>query len=181
MPRQIANSIKTGLATAALLLTLGACASSTPYQSAGASSYGFEETAIEADRYLVSFNGNSLTERDRVETYLLYRAAELTVERGYDHFIIVRRDTESDRRTVTTRDPFASPYGLHYRYFHPGFGWYGYRDPFWDDRRTREITRYEAQAEIVLGQGPAPDDPAAFDARDVIANLGPGLTRPESG
>lgn len=163
---------------AAALLT--ACAGPTPYQSA-TGDYGYEQTAIESDRYLVSFSGNSLTERDTVETFLLYRAAELTVEQGYDHFIIVRRDTESDRRTVSTGDPFASRYGMHYRYFHPAYGWYPWRDPFWDDRRTREITRYEAQAEIVLGSGPAPDDPSAFDARDVIANLGPNVTRPETG
>ena len=30
------------------------------------------------DRWKVSFSGNSLTDRNTVETYLLYRAAELT-------------------------------------------------------------------------------------------------------
>ncbi len=160
---------------------LAACGGPTPYQSAGAGSYGYEETAIESDRYLVSFNGNSMTERETVETFLLLRAAELTVERGYDHFFVVRRDTESDRRTVTTGDPFRSRYGFGYRYFHPAYGWYGRYDPFWDDVHTREITRYETQAEIVFGRGPAPDAPSAFDARDVIANLGPRVTRPAAG
>lgn len=161
---------------------LAACASPTPYQSGAPGGYGYEETAIERDRYLVSFNGNSLTERETVETFLLFRAAELTLEQGFDHFIVVRRDTESDRRTVTSGDPFRSRYGFHYQYFHPGFGWYGWRDPFWEsDIRTREITRYEAQAEIIFGRGPAPEDPAAFEARDVIANLGPQVTRPETG
>lgn len=161
---------------------LAACGGPTPYQSGAAGGYGYEETAIESDRYLVSFSGNSVTERETVETFLLFRAAELTVERGFDHFLVVRRDTESDRRTVTSGDPFHSPFGVRYRYFHPAYGWYGWRDPFWDDDiRTREITRYEAQAEIVFGRGPAPDDPAAFDARDVIANLGPRVTRPETG
>ena len=161
---------------------MAACAAPTPYQSGAPGGYGYEETAIESDRYLVSFSGNSLTDRETVETFLLYRAAELTIERGYGHFFVVRRDTESDRRTVTTGDPFYSRYGIHYRYYHPAYGWYGWRDPFWDARyRTREITRYEAQAEIVLGEGPAPDDPSAFDAREVIENLGPRVTRPETG
>lgn len=161
---------------------LGACAASTPYQTtAQGGAYGYQETVIESDRYLVTFNGNSLTDRETVETYLLFRAAELTLERGYDHFVIVRRDTETDRRFVGRGDPFGSPYGLSYRYFHPGFGWYGWRDPFWDDVDVREVSRYEAQAEIVLGRGAAPDDPAAFEAREVVANLGPRVVRPEIG
>lgn len=163
------------------LVLVSACATSTPYQRGADSRYGFSETAIESDRYLVSFAGNSLTERDTVELYLLFRAAELTLERGYDYFTIVRRDTDADRRTVRSGDPFASRYGVHYRYFHPTYGWYGWRDPFWDDTRTRETTRYEAQAEIVLGSGATPDDPDAFDARDVIANLGPRVEIPADG
>ncbi|MGJ3232164.1 MAG: CC0125/CC1285 family lipoprotein [Oceanicaulis sp.] len=165
--------------------TLAACAAGpTPYQSAQSGAYGYNEQAIESDRYLVSFNGNSLTDRETVETFLLYRAAELTLERGYDHFTMVRRDTDVDRRFVGTPDPFSarySPYGFHYRYFHPRYGWYGWRDPFWDDVNVREVSRYEAQAEIVLGRGPAPNDPAAFEAREVIANLGPRVVRPEVG
>ena len=163
--------------------TLAACAAGpTPYQSAVSSNYGYSEQAIEGDRYLVSFNGNSLTDRETVETFLLYRAAELTLERGYDHFVIVRRDTESDRRYVGRGSAFASDYsrfGFHYRYFHPRYGWYGWHDPFWDDVNVREIERYEAQAEIVLGRGPAPDDPSAFEAREVTANLGPRVVRPD--
>ncbi len=162
------------------LVTLGACATATPYQQAADGAYGFEEIAIENDRFRVIFRGNSLTERETVENYLLHRAAELTLERGYDHFFIVERDTESSTRTVGGRaDPFFSPFGVQCRYFHPRFGWYGCRDPFWNDVDSREITRYEAQAEVRLGRGPAPDSPDAFEAREVVENLGPRIVRPE--
>lgn len=161
---------------------LSACAAGpTPYQPAQDARYGYSERAIESDRFLVGFSGNSLTDRETVETFLLYRAAELTLERGYDHFILVRRDTEAERRYFGTRDPYSSRYGLHYRYYHPAYGWYGWQDPFWDDVNIREITRYEAQAEIVFGRGPAPQDPDAFDAREVTQNLGPSLVRPAAG
>ena len=163
-------------------VTLAACGGPTLYQSAAPGAYGYDEQAIESDRFLVSFNGNSLTDRETVETFLLYRAAELTRERGYDHFIIVRRDTEAERRFVGG-DPFASRYsgfGFHYRYFHPAHGWYGWRDPVWNDVNVREVSRYEAQAEIVLGRGPAPDDPSAFDAAEVLENLGPQVVRPDA-
>jgi hypothetical protein len=43
---------------------------------------------------------------------------------------------------------------------------------------VREIERYEATAEIVVGNGPKPaGDPNAFDAREVVDNLGPRLPR----
>ena len=151
---------------------LAACSSSDPYQRAGEGSrYGFSEERIESDRYLITFRGNSRTERQEVETFLLFRAAEFTLEQGYDYFILVRRVTDEDSRTVNT-DPFGSSLFRH-RYYHPRYGWYYWRDPFWDDARYREITRYEASAEIVMGSGPAPDDPDAYDADQVVANLGP--------
>ena len=48
------------------------------------------EQQLAADRYIVRFHGNEFTSRERVETYLLYRAAELTLEQGFDGFTIVR-------------------------------------------------------------------------------------------
>ncbi|KAK0358834.1 hypothetical protein LTR94_033752 [Friedmanniomyces endolithicus] len=43
------------------------------------------------------------------------------------------------------------------------------------------VDRYEATAEIVMGRGPKPaGDPNAFDAREVINNLGSRVTRPAS-
>ena len=53
-------------------------------------------------------------------------------------------------------------------------------DPFWNDTNYREITRYEASAEVLLGRGAKPDDANAFDARDVVTNLGPRIVRPEA-
>jgi hypothetical protein len=42
------------------------------------------------------------------------------------------------------------------------------------DYDVRQVDRYEASAEIIMGRGPKPaGDPNAFDAREVIANIGP--------
>jgi hypothetical protein len=158
-------------------LLLGACAQSTPYQAADGSRYGYDEQQIESDRFLVTFTGNSLTDRRTVETFLLYRAAELTLERGYDHFTVVRRDTEEDTRLVGSGGYDA--FHVRYRYYHPAYGWYGWRDPFWNDATMREVNRYEAIGEIVMGRGPAPADPDAFDASEVVANLGDAVRMPE--
>ena len=59
------------------------------------------------DRFRVSFAGNSFTSRETVERYLLFRAAELTVQNGFDHFILVDRDTDKQTRTYTTPGGFG--------------------------------------------------------------------------
>jgi len=173
--------------------TLAGCMTATPYQPATASSrLGFWDEQIESNRFRVSFAGNSLTARETVERYLLYRAAELTVQNGGDHFILVTRDTET--RTETYRSPGAfygpGPWGYwspSWRFYRgPRWGWRSY-DPFWDDPFWRDrdwdyrtVRQYEATAEIVIGRGPKPgDNVRAFDAREVLDRLGPSIRMPE--
>lgn len=183
----------------AALALLGACATATPYQAATDNNRGYDNQRIENNRWQVSFGGNSLTDRETVETYLLYRAAELTRQEGFDHFRVVRRDVDEDSRLVATGfssaySPFYSGFYCNYRFygarglafrrsafgpsrfgaFHDPFG-YGFGAPDY-----REIVRYEATAEIILGRGPKPeDDPAFFDAEQVLENLSTRIIRPE--
>jgi hypothetical protein len=43
----------------------------------------------------------------------------------------------------------------------------------------RTINRYDATAEIVMYKGAKPqNDPRAFDAHEVMQNLGPNIQRP---
>jgi hypothetical protein len=73
-------------ATAALIATTASAETRTTYQPAvtSRSHSGYSETQIDANRLRVSFRGNSGASRESVETNLLYRAAELTLQRGYD-------------------------------------------------------------------------------------------------
>lgn len=168
---------------------LGACTTATPYQPAmGRGEYrtGYWDEQIEADRFRVTFAGNSLTSRETVERYLLYRAAQLTVERGYDYFVLSDRDTEKKTRTYVDRP--LSPglwgyWGPSWRYYSPRWGWRGwnpwYGDPFWDRQvDVRTVDRYEASAELIVGRGRKPDNVRAFNAREVIDNLGPSVAAP---
>ena len=66
------------LLAAAAALSLAACATPTPYQPLvrnGTATGGYTETRISSDRFRVSFQGNTITDRETVERYLLYRAA----------------------------------------------------------------------------------------------------------
>ncbi len=188
-------------AASAAVLALGACATATPYQPlqrGSAASGGYTEQALEANRFQVSFSGNSLTDRRTVETYLLFRAAELTRQQGYDWFAIVDRQT--DRNTQVYADPFFNNWG---GYWGPswrvygnrfgwsrwggwggmggyGGGWGGGWGPGGGAMSLREVTRFETNAEIYMGRGPKPDDSKAFEAGAVIQRLGPTIVRPST-
>ena len=185
-----------GIAAALVLAAgLAACATPTPYQPnirGQATSGGYSEVRIEPERFRVTFSGTSLTSRETVEGYLLFRAAELTVQQGYDWFSIVDRQTDKTTRTYVDPDPFYRPwYGPSFgywrpswRYFGHGYGWRTWDpfwgDPFWGDRiDVRTVDRYEAFAEIVMHRGAKPaGDPRAFDARAVIDSLRPRIQYP---
>jgi hypothetical protein len=162
--------MKLGVITAAAL-ALAACASSTPYAPSDGR-FGYSEQRIEQDRYRVTFSGNLSTTRETVESFLLYRAAELTVEQGFDYFIMTEQDTDTQSTYRTRPVLFGSyTYGAGH---HHGFPYYAYGFSWAHDDTTTESRRYEAIAYILMRAGEKPaDDPNAYDARDVMTNLGP--------
>ena len=193
-------AMKRLLVAAAAALALGGalagCATPTPYQPAppGRSTYGYSNYRIDDTHWRVSFAGNSLTSRETVEKYLLYRAAELTLEQGYDWFDTTDRHTERNTSYYATdpyyRSPFWGSYGWgwrpYWRYYGGPWGWRAwdpwYGGPFWADTvNIQEVTRYEATAEIVMGRNPPPDGRRVFQAREVVANLAPSIVRPTPG
>ena len=172
-------------------LMASACTTPTPYQplpSAGSERGGYSEQRLEENRFRVTFTGNSMTSRETVETYLLYRAAELTIANGYDWFVMADRATERHSQTYLDRPFGPGPWGYwgpSWRYYGRGFGWRSWDpfwgDPFWDSQvNVQTVDRYEASAEIVMGRGPKPaDNVRAFDARQVISNLKSQIVMPQ--
>lgn len=183
----------------ATLLT-AACVSETTYRPAtgrGFNTQGFSDRQVDQNRFLVSFAGNSSTSRDTVERYLLFRAAEVTLQAGADYFVMVDRDTDLQSRTYTTPGlgrgfgyggfgGFGGYWGPSWRYygrgFGPGFGWspwYGGGFGAYNDFDIQTVQRYEASAEIVIGRGAIPrDNLRAFDARQVAQRIGPTVVLP---
>lgn len=177
-------------------LALASCMTATPYQPASSSTSaargGYSDTQIESNRFRVTFSGNTLTSRETVERYLLYRAAELTVQNGFDYFVLSDRDTEKNSQTYRTPGLGygAGPWGYwgpSWRFYRPRWGWRSYDpffdDPFWAARDWdyRTVNSYEASAEIVTGKGPKPaDNLRAFDAHEVLSRLGPKIEMPKT-
>jgi hypothetical protein len=175
----------------ALALALASCTTATPYQPISASSPsslgGYSEVQLAPDRWRVTFTGNTLTSRETVEGYLLYRAAELTHEKGNDWFEIVNRNMEHQVREEILRDPLYDPWWgysgwrPYWHYYDRPYGWrYWYPadgDPFFD---TRLVERFEASAEIVMHQDHKPAiGENVFDVSEVLAKLGPTIVRPK--
>ena len=189
------------LASGALLVS--GCAMESAYRPATGTGFarsGYSDHQIETNRYEVTFAGNSYTSRDTVEKYLLYRAAELTVQQGFDYFILADRNTDHRSRTYSSPS-FGGGYGgfgggyagygglggfggYGWRYHGAGYGWRSwdpfFGDSFWDrDIDIQTVDKYEASAEIIVGHGPKPSDNVrAFDARAVVDHIGPSIVVP---
>ncbi len=164
------RTLVSGAVVSGLALVLAACATATPYQPAK-NGQGYAEQRLESNRYKITFAGNSSTTRQMVENYLLYRSAEVTLQNGYDYFVMA--DTNTDSQTSYTQT-FNGGFGSYY--------WYPYGGPFWGMNTGTSMprTEYEAQANILVFKGPKPaDNFKAFDAREVKANLEALIARPQ--
>ena len=151
-----------------LAVVLGGCAATatTPYQPASApGDQGYQEQRIEENRYRVTFTGNSVTAREKVENFMLLRIAELTLKHGYDYFVLDNQDTEAQTYYLQSFDDFGG--------FDPFYGCMWPRYGF-SLSTTQPITNYKAQAYVVMFKGEKPAlELKAFDARDVQASLAP--------
>jgi len=171
-----------------LLLGLGACAGAgpTPYGPAERpGGTGYSEERLAPDRYRITVAGNALTPRDRVEDYLLYRAAELTQQEGFEHFRLQERQTDSD--TLRYEDGWGGPaWGPGWAWAPHWGGYYGYggRSRYgmgvgFSTGGGRSETRYRTTAVVLLRPGPATAaESPAYDARDVIERLQPVVRPP---
>ena len=172
------------MACATAILLLSGCATPNapapvyrPQASTEGSGYADEQ--ISATRYRVSFSGDTETTRGQVEDFLLRRAAEITVQAGYNFFVFDNRSLETDTnlyRTTDNWDPTSGlAFGLGRRY--PGRSEHfakGSVPAFWSEKEAVPITRYTARSEIVM----LPPDqlathPTALAAREILRYLSP--------
>jgi hypothetical protein len=80
------------------LLLLSGCA--TPYQKLGKRG-GYSDEKINEHVYRVQFQGNTHSKDELVYKYFLKRSAELTLEKGYNYFIIVNTEDKSKTAVVS--------------------------------------------------------------------------------
>jgi hypothetical protein len=149
-------------------LALAGCASLTPYQQL-AGGLGYAEQKIESNRYRVSYTASSRTPASQVDDYLLYRAAELTLQDGADHFVLTGKSYSGSPVNGSPVTIGVGGYGGSYGSgIGIGFGTGVGDGPPW-----------QAFADIVTYRGAKPaDEPRAYDARAVIDSLRDRVQRP---
>lgn len=154
------------LTVAASALALTACASLAPYgPQAGPNGQGFAEQRIESNRYRVTYSG--VGNPAPVADYALLRAADLTVQNGYDWFEVTQRWTDGRRDSAGGFRPSVSiggSSGRYGRYSTSGVG-VGVGLNFSGPQPT------STSLEVVMGSGARPDRPEAYEAREVQAAL----------
>ncbi|MDB5968540.1 MAG: hypothetical protein JWQ90_990 [Hydrocarboniphaga sp.] len=162
------------IAAALVAALLAACATATPYQPAK-DGQGYSEQRLETNRYRISYTGNSATPRDTVENYLMYRAAEVTLNNGYDWFVIADRQTRAD---PAKSGGSSGSVGLGIGGSSGNFG-SGLSIGLGTILGGGNGQAYDAQADILVFKNPKPaDNLKAFDAREVRDNLQAGIKRP---
>ncbi len=152
------------------VLGLGACATLTPYQPLEGR-YGYSEQKLDSDRYRIVFAGSSATPRQTVENYLLYRAAEMTVFNGYDHFIVSNASTQAEGDNSPSVGLGIGLGGFR-------FGGNGGLGIGVNTATGGNSVAWRAQTDIQIRKGAKPVAAAdAYDAREVMSNLGPLVQR----
>ena len=164
------------LGIAASTLALTACASLAPYGAQrGPGGQGYSEQRIESNRYRVTYNGVGAA--GRVADWALVRAADLTTEQGYDWFEVTQSWTDGRPGGAGGVRPSVSLGGGTSRY--GGYSASGVGVGVGLNFSGPQPT--STTLEIVMGRGAKPaNDPNAFDAREVVQNIGPQVTRPTS-
>jgi len=162
------------LMTASLILV--GCATATPYQPAK-KGLGYAEQRLESTRYRITYTGNSATPRESVENYVMYRAAEVTLNNGYDWFVIADQVTRTDPRK--SGGGTSGGVGLG---FGGGSGNFGTGVSISLSKMLGGGGEaYDAQMDILVNKGSKPaDNPRAFDARQLKANLEGKIQRPKA-
>ena len=156
------------------LLLVGCATGATLYQPVK-NGYGYSEQKLEVDRYRVSFFGNTRTDADTVADYVLYRAAEITLDNGYDYFVVIDRSTQGEQRAASGPSVGIGLGGFRFG----GSGGFGISVGTSTPVGGGNGDAYRGTADIQLRKGSKPeDDVQAFDARALKANLQDRIQRP---
>lgn len=164
------------IAIAALSLSLVACAAHpTPYQPR-VEGNGYTEQQLDSRTWRVEFAGNTVTPRETVENYLLYRAAEVMLFGGYDKFVVLEKEIE---KSVAYQG--SGVYRPHIGFGfsrHRHFG-YGYHGSYAPDRYYPRVSYTGYMTIRTLKGATVPSDAVVYDAQELVQQLGPTIRLPQ--
>lgn len=154
-------------------LLLSGCFGPTLYQVHQLSG-GYRESPVSQNRWYVEFYGNGYTSRDSVMAYWLYRCAELTLQKGFEYFVLVSRTLPGGAHVETEIRLAAGDDGNGVETFPVKGRSRGYSAPIYAPGGT--ITTWSARGVIEMVNSDSENDARdAHSARDLIAKLGPAI------
>ena len=139
-----------------LLLALIGCG--TPYQSVGFIRGGFSEVYTGPNTATINFRGNSYTGLEKARRYALRRAAEVTIARGYDYFLI---EGEAQNRSYHRTPDHISCNNYGFGTTCQNYGGTAYSKP-------------RARFDIRMYRGNTPNEPGFYNATFLVNSLGDG-------
>lgn len=142
---------------------------------------GYSDERIDQNTVIVRYNGGRNTSARATNTYLLLRSAEVTIENGYDYFVLVNMTTspiDLDLLTKQSYNGYVTSPPKAYPTYYRSISYKSYRakkSPFeavWQGQSPCSTVGEVAIIKMFEGMKPA-DLPFSYDAKSVIAHLGP--------
>lgn len=175
------------LIAATVIFGASACAplatSGVQYQPRNASG---DFAALDSEEGLreVTITGTQFESQEEQEGRLLYKAASLTKQNGFDWFALRHLPGEGgpDVHPPRRAPSFGANYGHwqpHWTYYVTGLGWQPWRPEwgvrFWAaDIDLKAVERFEVHAMIKMGHRSSPSTAGLnFDASRILQDLGP--------
>lgn len=176
MPTRFARSA----GAAALLAVLAACGPTQYEPAASPRGTGYTTTQLSSNRYLISFQGNAATARQTVETYLLFRAAEVAEQTGHPYFALVEHDVERDVDVNTHYFSrgfygYGPSLGFGPSWGYPYYGTFGYAG----GPMVTTSDSYQAFAAVHMFDARPEGREDVFETEDVLTTLRPRIEFPE--
>lgn len=178
------SRLSTVLMGASVAAIFAGCA--TPYQPRGLAG-GYADTRLAADTFRVEFFGNAYTSRAQVETGVLVRAAELTLQHGYDSFVLLGGDTDRQSTAVTLPGTYTATTTGYATGSAQRVGNFAYGSAYgssttvgsYTPGSTLVFTNYGVTALVRAFRGQQPGGLGAFDAREVLRYAGRPMAAPD--
>lgn len=155
---------------------LAGCGKPTSYHPSDADT-GYVDRSLGEGRWEVSFTANALTRQQRLKQYLLYRAAEISLDSGNDSFVVLDEHPGRGRLSgiKVEGEGTQRPYEFEHNHL-----WFDSRS-FVEGYTTtvyEPMSRYTGTIvfRVFKGENP-PQEGAVFDAREIIRTLGPQVFR----
>ena len=137
----------------------------TPFQYKGFGG-GYSDSRIDSNTVRVSFYGNGFTGKESVEHDMLYQCNEVTIQDGYDYFVIVTGGTSPVDSSFTT----PGTYTQNTTYSYGSSDTSGTYQPV----QTVNVRKFESSVMIKMFNGKKPVGLLnAYDARELIKYMNP--------